>query len=71
MKKPHPRSCVYCKDKWYHSAEIGEFNSDPSGWVCEGHKNHGVANLKSFPFRTEQPCFNTGGDDDGRRKENT
>ena len=56
--KPHMKSCYMCKRCWYHENLPGEHLSDgPEGWVCDGHQNPGVANLKSFPFRTEQKCF--------------
>lgn len=52
----HPRSCINCAHCWHHESNIGEVESDgPSGWVCDGKA--GVQNLRSFPFRTEQPCF--------------
>lgn len=57
-KLPHPESCWKCRHRWYHETAIGEVTYDgPSGHVCDGHKTPGIANLKSFPFKTKQPCF--------------
>ena len=57
-KKPHSRSCVNCRWCWYDEASFGEapYNGH-AGWVCDGRKNSGVANLKQFPFITQQACF--------------
>lgn len=57
-KKPHERSCCFCDKRWYHEHDIGEVvNIGKEGWVCDGASNGNVANLKSFPFKTEQKCF--------------
>ena len=57
-KAIRPKSCVHCTWCWYHEASYGEVVSEgPSGWVCDGRKNGGVANLKHFPFITQQACF--------------
>lgn len=56
--KPHAESCIYCSQRWYHEHDIGEVvNIGSEGHVCDGHKNPGVGNLKSFPFKTKQKCF--------------
>jgi len=53
----HERSCVNCARSWYHEHDIGEVtNNGKEGWVCDG-PNPGKANLKGFPFTTEQKCF--------------
>ena len=59
MKKPHPESCWFCRHRWYNEETIGEVVSmGRPGYVCDGHhKIAGIANLKSFPFRTKQSCF--------------
>ena len=55
---PHPRSCVYCAYCWFHEPEFEEVMfSGPAGWVCDGHRNQGMANLKNFPFLNERECF--------------
>lgn len=59
-KQPHQQSCCYCRWCWYHEQSCGEVVYDgPSGWVCDGRKNRGVANLKSFPFTSKQDCFSS------------
>jgi len=56
--EPHKESCAFCKWVWYHEHDIGEVvNIGSPGWVCDGHKNPGVANLKPFPFTKKQKCF--------------
>lgn len=56
--KPHKKSCWNCENRWYNEHSPGEVtNIGKEGHVCDGHKNSGVANLRSFPFRTEQPCY--------------
>lgn len=56
--KPHAESCYNCRHRWYHEHDIGEVvNIGNEGHVCDGHKTPGVANLKSFPFKTKQKCF--------------
>lgn len=46
----HLESCVFCKHNQYEDDCIA------SGYVCYGRKEM-VGNLKSFPFRTRQKCF--------------
>jgi hypothetical protein len=56
--QPMERNCSTCKHSWYHEQSYGEVIYDgPSGWVCDGHENPGIANLKSFPFKKEMDCF--------------
>lgn len=47
-KTIHKKSCLKCKFLWYH---VGS-----SRWFCHGLKKPGIANLRSFPFSTEQSC---------------
>ena len=48
-----------CKHLWWHEPDIGEVVnlSHYIGHVCDGHKNAGIVNLKSFPFKTKQKCY--------------
>jgi hypothetical protein len=52
----HPESCCDCKHLSYYDKD-GYEDLSPEGWIPCAHRNPGMVNLKSYPFKTKQPCF--------------
>ena len=47
-------SCLECEDA--ENDTDGEYGEIDNGWICWNEKRRHVANLKSFPFKTDQKC---------------
>jgi hypothetical protein len=52
--QPHAKSCVNCNMLTSECCD-GELGSHLGWYECETFPTK--SNLRSFPFRTEQPCF--------------
>lgn len=61
MKVIEEKSCYKCK--WLEYDEDcnsdGYVNELNSGYICCGDRHIGISNLKHFPFRTNQKCWET------------
>ena len=57
-KEIHEKSCMYCKhfDQLDGEAYCSDMSYDYPTWF-ECYKRPHMANLKHFPFVTEQKCF--------------